>query len=275
MRALAALRTLRQSALRRGGIAEALLEGVDRDLRGHLPGLRAAHPVGDDEQRRARQQRVLVRAPLTTGVGGGVLLGDAQHQSTPRSEFAVADPDAIARMQGAGRLEQLLVEVGAVGRARDPRPPGCCPAVRRARGARRQTDPPGGSPRDRRGRARRHHRGRRSSRDRVPARAPPPAAGHARRGRRRPPARPSTGRSRRHRAGGAPPAWTRTEAAPQVAQRAARDPQQEQIEHGQKAELEGNRYGRKRSHRDVEHDLRRAQLDAIPRVAADGLRGRS
>ena len=82
MRALAAFARSARSPLGCGGIAEALLEGVDRDLRGDLAGLRAAHPVGDDEQRRARQQRVLVGAPLATGVGAGVLLGDAQHQST-------------------------------------------------------------------------------------------------------------------------------------------------------------------------------------------------
>jgi hypothetical protein len=60
------------------------LEGLDRDPRGDLAGLRPAHAVGDDEQRRAREQRVLVGAPLAPGVGAGVLLGDAQHQSTSK-----------------------------------------------------------------------------------------------------------------------------------------------------------------------------------------------
>ena len=64
-----------------GGVPQSLLEHVHRDLRGHLAGLRATHPVGDDEQRRARQQRVLVRAPLQARVGSGVLLGDAEHQN--------------------------------------------------------------------------------------------------------------------------------------------------------------------------------------------------
>ena len=63
-----------------GGVAEPVLEGLHRDPRGDLSGLRAAHPVGDDEQRRAREQRVLVRAPLAPRVGARVLLGDAQHR---------------------------------------------------------------------------------------------------------------------------------------------------------------------------------------------------
>ena len=58
---------------------------LDRDLRGDLAGLRAAHAVGDDEQRRAGEQRVLVGAPLAPGVGAGVLLGHAQHLSRPRT----------------------------------------------------------------------------------------------------------------------------------------------------------------------------------------------
>ena len=62
------------------GIGQAGLEGLDRDPRGDLAGLRAAHAVGNHEQRRAREQRVLVGAPLAPGVGPGVLLGDAQHQ---------------------------------------------------------------------------------------------------------------------------------------------------------------------------------------------------
>ena len=56
------------------------VEGLHRDLRRHLAGLRAAHAVGDHEQRRARQQRVLVGAPLQAGVGARVMFGHAEHR---------------------------------------------------------------------------------------------------------------------------------------------------------------------------------------------------
>ena len=66
---------------RRAGVAEPALEGLDRDPRGDLAGLRAAHPVGDDEHRRAREVGVLVRAARAAGVGvGEVVGGDAEHQ---------------------------------------------------------------------------------------------------------------------------------------------------------------------------------------------------
>ena len=52
------------------------LEGAGRDPRGDLAGLRAAHPVGDGEQRRAGEVGVLVRVALPAGVGLVRLLGD-------------------------------------------------------------------------------------------------------------------------------------------------------------------------------------------------------
>ena len=61
------------------GFGEAGLEGLHGDPGRDLAGLRSAHAVGDDEQRRSREQRVLVGATLSSGVGAGVLLGDAQH----------------------------------------------------------------------------------------------------------------------------------------------------------------------------------------------------
>ena len=66
-----------QLELRVGGVLQARLKGLDRDPRGDLAGLRAAHAVGHHEQRRAREQGVLVGAPLAPGVGPGVLLGHA------------------------------------------------------------------------------------------------------------------------------------------------------------------------------------------------------
>src|SRR5207237_434904 len=65
-----------------GGGLETVLEGLHRNLRGHLPRLRSAHAVGHHEQGRARQQRILVGAPLAPGVARRVLLGHAEHQST-------------------------------------------------------------------------------------------------------------------------------------------------------------------------------------------------
>ncbi len=71
---------LREAALGCGGVAQSLFEDVHGEPRGDLARLRAAHPVGDHEQRWAGQQRILVRTALTTGVGGGVLFGYAQHR---------------------------------------------------------------------------------------------------------------------------------------------------------------------------------------------------
>ena len=50
-------------------VRQALLERLDRDLRRDLAGLRAAHAVGDDEHRRARERVVLVVPALPPGVG--------------------------------------------------------------------------------------------------------------------------------------------------------------------------------------------------------------
>jgi hypothetical protein len=49
--------------------AQAALEDLDGESGGDLAGLRAAHPVGDDEDRRARVVGVLVGAPGAAGVG--------------------------------------------------------------------------------------------------------------------------------------------------------------------------------------------------------------
>ena len=67
---------------RRAGVAEPALERLDRELRGDLAGLRAAHPVGDDEHRSAGEVGVLVRAARAAGVGvGEVPCGGAEHQT--------------------------------------------------------------------------------------------------------------------------------------------------------------------------------------------------
>ena len=84
MRALAACASCGQRQLGVRDLLQPLLEGLDRDPRCDLAGLRAAHAVGHHEQRRAREQRVLVGAPLAPGVGTGVLLCHAEHLSRPR-----------------------------------------------------------------------------------------------------------------------------------------------------------------------------------------------
>ena len=58
---------------RRPGVSTAI-------ARRDLARLRAAHAVGDGEQRRARVERVLVGPALTPGVRAVELLGDPEHQ---------------------------------------------------------------------------------------------------------------------------------------------------------------------------------------------------
>ncbi len=50
-------------------VRQPLRERIDGDPRGDLAGLRAAHPVGHDEQRRAGERGILVAPALASGVG--------------------------------------------------------------------------------------------------------------------------------------------------------------------------------------------------------------
>jgi hypothetical protein len=62
-----------------GPVGQALLEDLDGQPGGDFAGLRPAHPVGDREQRRAREVRVLVGLALAARVGPLDVLGHAQH----------------------------------------------------------------------------------------------------------------------------------------------------------------------------------------------------
>ena len=84
------------------------LEGLRRDLRRDLAGLRAAHPVRDREDRRAREVGVLVGAPLAPGVGARRLVDDPQHDSAPdlyrlSGFFVIARTGTPCRRCGSGR----------------------------------------------------------------------------------------------------------------------------------------------------------------------------
>src|SRR6185436_8432535 len=63
----------------RGAAGEVAVEGLGRCLRGDLARLGAAHAVGDDEDRRTNEERVLVLAALAAGVGAEGLVLDPEH----------------------------------------------------------------------------------------------------------------------------------------------------------------------------------------------------
>ena len=66
--------------LRASRVGQPLLEGLHREPRGDLAGLRAAHAVGDDEHRGADVHRVLVVPALASGVGHLDGFGGANHR---------------------------------------------------------------------------------------------------------------------------------------------------------------------------------------------------
>ena len=79
MRRLASWMTSRQASSAGEPSRQPAVERVDRHLGGDLAGLRAAHAVGDHEQRRADEVVVLVALALAAEVGGVELFGDAEH----------------------------------------------------------------------------------------------------------------------------------------------------------------------------------------------------
>ena len=76
----------------RAPVGEVAVEGVGRGPRGDLAGLGATHPVGDDEDRRPDEERVLVGAPLAAGVGSECLVVDPEHQRHPASNLKAVSP---------------------------------------------------------------------------------------------------------------------------------------------------------------------------------------
>ena len=85
--------------LARVAVGQAALERADRHRRRHLAGLRAAHPVRHDEQRRAHEIVVLVALALAAQVGVVEVLGDPQHGSALERELRVADADPVTHVQ--------------------------------------------------------------------------------------------------------------------------------------------------------------------------------
>ena len=95
---------------RRGGAPQE----VDGERAGHLAGLVAAHAVGDGEDVGLGDEVVLVLGPDAAGVGGRA---PAQVGHSLGLQHRVADLEAVARVQQAGAVEPVAVEVRAVGRA--------------------------------------------------------------------------------------------------------------------------------------------------------------
>ena len=81
-------------------------ERLGREARGDLAGLRAAHPVGDDEQRRAHEEAVLVRSPLAAGVGLLEVLGDAQHAEVNPEGRSTRSPRCGCGRRGAAAADR-------------------------------------------------------------------------------------------------------------------------------------------------------------------------
>ena len=68
-----------QALLGAAVIRQGSFEGLDRELRSDLSGLRSAHPVRDDEHRGAGEGAVLVLSALSAGVRPESDLCDADH----------------------------------------------------------------------------------------------------------------------------------------------------------------------------------------------------
>ena len=107
----------KQAGLWIGAVRETAPEGVNRQPGGDLSGLCPAHPVGDHEQgERTSMESSLARLcrPVSVPDQCSATRSISVHLE---AEFGVADAHAIAGMQRTRPVQQLLVEVGAIGRA--------------------------------------------------------------------------------------------------------------------------------------------------------------
>ena len=226
MRRLAACRHARELLLG-AAVVRALVERLRRDPRRDLARLRAAHPVRDREGGRPREVGVLVRVALAPRVGARRLVDDPQHAASHCSNrnSRVADADPVARAAGpAGRRAAV--------RSRRCRWSSSCPRCRRRRRGRTAA---------RGGRRRRSPRCVMSLTAARPMHepGPDPELRAARKPRAAHDHQPPGVRPRVVRAGSVAPVRTGPAAGrPEVPQRAARDPQQEQVEHAEEGELE-------------------------------------
>ena len=80
-----------------GAVGQLAVEGLGGGLGGDLAGLGAAHPVGDDEERRADEERVLVGVALAAGVGAeGLVVDRSIMLRRLEPELGVADLHRVA-----------------------------------------------------------------------------------------------------------------------------------------------------------------------------------
>ena len=111
----------------RRGRARASGTRAGRERRGDLAGLRAAHPVGDREERRRRDEGVLVVAPLP-----------ARRSTRPKlATSLIARTSGRSRRSGRRRRARGAGRASAGCRSRTCRWSSRCPRRRRRRGAAR------------------------------------------------------------------------------------------------------------------------------------------
>ena len=133
-----AVRTIAATAVLPERAGAALLERGGREPRGELARLGAAHAVGDREQRRLADERVLVLQPPAARVGERARAADP---SRLHPEVGLADADHVTGLQQPPVRDARAVDERAVGRAPSSTqsPSG---AARSRRGGSRRTRPP-------------------------------------------------------------------------------------------------------------------------------------
>ena len=146
------------------------LERAGGERRGDLAGLRAAHAVGDREQRRLADVRVLVAAAACGRGRSLAALADAE-RSWLEPQVGLADADDVARARAGARASGGCRSRTCRSSSRCPRPRRRRGAARSARGGPRRTRPRAAGRRSSRAAADRERRASRA-RTRRPRRAP-------------------------------------------------------------------------------------------------------